>query len=168
MIHNIRNVLTRRRFVNSFFRTFSDHSKVTENLTTAGPNVGSYAEVERIFSQSTVNQFAAISGDNNPIHINPEYALTTRFKGTIVHGILVSSLFSMLLGSLIRGCIYVSQSLSFKRPVHVGATVVARIEVINAEKTKTGTLITCSTKAFLPLNENQIVIVGEAKALVPY
>lgn len=143
-----------------------DKFLVTEDIIKSNFQIGSFAQVEHTFSQSKVNSFAAISGDNNPLHSDPEYASKSRYGGTIVHGILVSSLFSMLLGSLTKS-IYVNQSLNFSAPVHVGTTVVARIEVIKSEKKRSGVLLTCTTKAYLPDRNNEVAIHGEAKVLLP-
>ncbi|CAM9255911.1 unnamed protein product, partial [Ectocarpus fasciculatus] len=79
--------------------------------------------------QKAVATFATISGDNNPLHLDPDYASKTAFGGAIVHGILVSGLFSTLFGRTIHGCVYLNQTLEFKKPVYVGANVLAKVEV---------------------------------------
>ena len=127
--------------------------------------IGQHAQITHIFSQNDVNSFAELCGDNNPLHSDPEFAKTTMFKGTIVHGIFVSSLFSTLFGKSITGSIYVSQDLKFKRPVHVGVPVIARMEILSIEDKRKGLLMTCST--VVTLQDDQIAVVGEAKVLVP-
>eukprot|EP01031_Cornospumella_fuschlensis_P027149 gene27149-32795_t len=110
--------------------------KVTGTLdfgNTKAIQVGQYAEVRHVFEQADVNTFASLCGDNNPIHINPEQAKHSMFGGTIVHGIFTSSLFSTIFGRALPGAIYVDQSLVFKRPVHVGKEVFARIEVLEVK-----------------------------------
>jgi 3-hydroxybutyryl-CoA dehydratase len=129
------------------------------------PTIGSYSEVTHNFSQDEVNLFAKMCGDNNPLHNDPEFAKTTMFKGTIVHGIFVSSLFSNLFGRSIPGSIYVSQDLNFKKPVHVGKDVTARMEIIKVEPRRRNMLLTCSTTC--RLEDGTIVIEGEAKVLIP-
>lgn len=140
------------------------------------PKLGTYCSVINQFSQEDVNTFSTICGDNNPLHINPEYAKTTMFKGPIVHGILVSSLFSTLFGRRIKGSIYVSQSLEFKRPVYVGDSIKAHMEVIKKEEKKKGDLLTCSTIVYLNNNDDndsssssngKIAVTGTAQVLVP-
>jgi acyl dehydratase len=130
------------------------------------PKVGMYSEVSHVFSQEDVNVFANLCGDNNPLHSNPEFAKTTIFKGTIVHGIFVSSLFSTIFGRSVAGSIYVSQNLSFKRPVHVGVPVKARIEVLSLEDKRKGMLMTCITTC--SLEDGTTAVTGEAKVLLPY
>jgi acyl dehydratase len=128
-------------------------------------SIGSFCEVSHTFPQEDVNSFSSICGDNNPLHIDPEYASKSMFKGPIVHGILVSSLFSTLFGRTIHGSIYVSQSLRFKRPVYVGAPIVARMEVLDIREHKKGRLLTCSTQC---LTGKDIAIDGEAQVLLPH
>lgn len=92
---------------------------IKETLTTLGPQVNASAELEHSFSQEDVNSFAQLCGDNNPIHLDKEFARTTRFKSPIVHGVLVSGLISTLFGRVLDGTIYVKQTLNFKNPVHI-------------------------------------------------
>jgi acyl dehydratase len=87
------------------------------------------------------------------------------FKGTIVHGIFVSSLFSTIFGRSIPGSIYVSQNVNFKKPVHVGVEVTVRIEVISIEDKRKGKLMTCSTRCFLS-SDGSLAIDGDAKVLL--
>lgn len=129
------------------------------------PKIGSYGEVVHCFSQEEVNLFATMCGDNNPLHNNPEFAKTTMFGGTIVHGIFVSSLFSTLFGRSIAGAVYMSQNLIFKKPVHVGKDVIARIEVLNVEPRKRNIVLTCSTTC--RLTDGTLVVDGEAKVMIP-
>lgn len=134
-------------------------------LSETGLRVGQYAEVVHTFSQEHVNIFSGLCGDNNPLHCDPEFAKTTMFQGTIVHGIFVSSLFSTLFGRSIVGSIYVSQNLNFKRPVHVGVPVTARMEILHVETHRKGIVMTCATTVLLA--DGKAAVSGEAKVLVP-
>lgn len=153
-------------------RLFSHHTHnahqfhVQGNLLDAKvPTVGHFATLHHTFHQSDVTQFSKTSGDNNPIHVDPEAAKKSIFGSTIVHGILVSSLFSTIFGRGIPGAIYVSQSLNFKRPVHVGTAVIAEVRVLKVENKKKGDLVTCSTVVKLP--DETHAIEGEASVLIP-
>jgi acyl dehydratase len=129
-------------------------------------------QVEHAFHQESVTTFAGLCGDNNPLHIDPVFAASTMFKGPIVHGILVSSLFSALFGRTVHGSIYVSQNLKFKRPVMVGAAVIARMEVIESKPTSKGAMLSCKTLVYLKegnkaISELKTAVEGDAVVLVP-
>lgn len=129
--------------------------------------VGLYAEIDFVFEKNDVEIFATLCGDNNPIHLDEKYAATTPFKGTIVHGILLSSLFSSLFGRSVHGAIYASQTLSFKKPVLVGQNIRAKVEITSAEEKKSrGWLAKCSTKIYLK-DTDEIAVDGEGKIIVP-
>lgn len=61
--------------------------------------VGMSASYAKTISEADVYMFAGISGDNNPIHINEEYAATTPFKQRIVHGMFSAALISTVAGT---------------------------------------------------------------------
>lgn len=73
------------------------------------------------FSQEDVAAFARVTGDTNPLHLDADYAATTPFKRPIIHGMLGASVFTKVLGTEYPGygSIYVSQTLSFLRPMFV-------------------------------------------------
>jgi acyl dehydratase len=83
------------------------------------------------FSQKDVDDFARVTGDNNPIHLNPEYAAKTMFKRPIMHGMLGASLFSKVFGTMFpgEGTIYLKQSLNFLKPMYVDTAYVAEFTV---------------------------------------
>jgi acyl dehydratase len=142
------------------------HFELKGSMLLSGPVVGSKVEVEHAFDASSVEQFAKICGDNNPIHIDPEYAKKSIFGGTIVHGMLLSSLFSTLFGRSIPSSIYVSQTLQFKAPVHVGTPVKASLTVIKSEEKKKGFFITCMSECRI-ISTGILAITGESVALIP-
>lgn len=101
-------------------------------------DVGMFYSYTHLVTEIDVIKFAEVSGDDNPIHLNEEYAQQTRFKCRIAHGMLTASFFSAILGSKFpgRGSIYVSQNLEFKRPVYLGDTVAVSVVVTSVDVTK--------------------------------
>ncbi len=95
--------------------------------------IGDFIEWKRTFTFEDVQKFSIISGDVNPVHLNTDYAASTPFGRPIVHGMLVSSLFSGIIANEIPGpgSIYLHQSLDFKAPVFHNTQVIARVEITN-------------------------------------
>ncbi len=85
------------------------------------PKIGSQFTHLFKFTQEDVVAFAHVTGDNNPLHLDADYAATTAFKRPIIHGMLGASVFTKVLGTEYPGygSIYVSQTLSFLRPMFV-------------------------------------------------
>ncbi len=73
------------------------------------------------FSQADVADFARVTGDNNPLHLDADYAATTSFKRPIIHGMLGASVFTKVLGTEFPGygSVYLGQTLEFLRPMFV-------------------------------------------------
>ena len=93
--------------------------------------LGQSAELTRTFTEADVMSFAHVTGDFNPVHVDAAAATASSFGERIVHGMLTASLFSTLLATKLPGpgAIYMSQSLSFLRPVKLGDTVTARVSI---------------------------------------
>ena len=127
--------------------------------------LGNSASFTKIVSREMVKQFADISGDTNPVHLDEDYAKGTVFKENIAHGILVTGLISRVLGCQLPGygAIYTQQSVKFLRPVKIGDEITATVEVISKEeKRKTITLKTICKNQL-----GKIVIDGEAVVIAP-
>jgi acyl dehydratase len=125
--------------------------------------LGQIASVSKSFSEQEVNMFANLSLDFNPVHLDPKFAKETSFGKQIVHGMLVSSLFSGLLGKQLpgEGTIYLGQDLKFKKPTFIDQKITATVEVINIREDKP--IITLSTVCKNELGE--VVISGQAVVL---
>jgi acyl dehydratase len=84
------------------------------------------------FTQEQVATFASVTGDHNPIHLDADYAAETTFKRPIVHGFLAGSVFSRVIGMEFPGpgTVYLSQSLSFRRPMYVDTDYQVRVKVV--------------------------------------
>jgi len=98
--------------------------------------IGQKWEHEFSFSQKQVNEFSEITGDNNPIHINEEYASQTAFKKPILHGMLGACIFSKVFGTIFPGpkSIYLSQSLEFKKPLFPDETYKAEFTITGIDR----------------------------------
>jgi 3-hydroxybutyryl-CoA dehydratase len=107
--------------------------------------IGMNASFAKTISESDVYMFAGISGDNNPMHVNEEYAKQTPFGGRIVHGMFSAALISTVAGTRLPGpgCIYIDQQISFKAPVHIGDTACATLTVTDIDPRRRR--VTCRT-----------------------
>ncbi len=127
--------------------------------------IGESASLSKVFYEDDVRQFAEISGDKNPLHLNEEYAAQTRFGKRLVHGMLTAGLISAVLGTKLpgEGSIYLSQSIKFRAPVFIGDEVRATVSVtdIRTDK-KIVTLKTICTN-----QHGSLVLEGEAVLLLP-
>lgn len=92
---------------------------------------GDTASLTRTITQADVGAFASLSGDTNPVHLDPEHARRTRFGRPIAHGALLGGLISAAIGTRLpgEGAIYLSSSLRFRAPCFVGDTVTATVTV---------------------------------------
>jgi 3-hydroxybutyryl-CoA dehydratase len=93
--------------------------------------VGMTATFAKTITEADIVLFAAVSGDNNAVHVNDEYANTTPFRGRIAHGFLTASVISAAVANRLPGpgAVYISQQINFRAPVRPGETVHARISV---------------------------------------
>ncbi|MGI6782222.1 MAG: MaoC family dehydratase [Acholeplasmataceae bacterium] len=129
-------------------------------LTLQELHIGDTSSYTKTFTERDVVEFAKISGDCNPLHLDEDYAKSTRFGSRIVHGALISSLFSTVLGEQLpgNGSIYFRQDSKFVAPVYLNDTITATVKVteINEEKGR----VVFETTATNQKNEN--VVVGTA------
>ncbi|ATL99217.1 MaoC family dehydratase [Aeromonas bestiarum] len=97
--------------------------------------IGMSESYSQTITDADVKDFSGISGDKNPVHMDDEYAKESRFGKRIAHGMLSSSFFSALFGTKLpgQGCVYVAQSLKFRKPVYIGDTVTATVEVTSID-----------------------------------
>lgn len=98
--------------------------------------VGQQATFSKTINDADILLFAGVSGDHNAIHVNEEFAATTRFGGRIAHGFLTASVISAAVANHLPGpgTVYISQQLNFRAPVRPGQTVdaVVRVSAIDA------------------------------------
>jgi len=125
--------------------------------------IGDSAEISKLMSPDMAKVFAEISEDFNPVHLDENYASKSRYKKQIIHGLMATSLFSGLFGTKLpgEGCVYMSQNIVFKRPIYIGDSVTARVEVVAIDKKKK--ILLFSTRCLV---KGKTMIDGESKISV--
>jgi 3-hydroxybutyryl-CoA dehydratase len=125
---------------------------------------GQSAELTRVASAAVVEAFAELSGDVNPVHLDEAYARTTSFGERIAHGMLTAAYISAVIGTRLPGpgAIYLNQTLRFRRPVHLGDTVTARVTVtaLDARRGRVTLATVCEVNG-------KTVVEGEALIAAP-
>ncbi|MGC9402637.1 MaoC family dehydratase [Vibrio genomosp. F10 str. 9ZC157] len=93
--------------------------------------IGMSASYSQTITDADIKQYAGLSGDRNPVHLDENYAERSRFKKRIAHGMISSGFFSALFGTKLpgEGCVYVAQSLKFRKPVYINDTVEATVVI---------------------------------------
>ena len=129
-----------------------------------GITVGDAAEMAKTVTESDITLFAGVTGDFNPVHIDAVAATKSVFGGRIAHGMLSAGFISAVLAMRLPGpgSIYLSQTLRFTKPVRIGDTVTARVEVLEvvAAKRRVRLATTCR-------NQNgEVVVEGEAVVML--
>ena len=127
-------------------------------------SVGQSAEIAHTVTDGDIRAFADVSGDNNPVHLDDAYAAATPFKTRIAHGMLSAAYISAVLGTRLPGpgAIYISQTMTFRRPVRIGDEVTARVTVsaIDSERSRVTLATVCEVAG-------KLVVDGEAVVMVP-
>ena len=126
--------------------------------------VGDTFTITKEVTDEVVRQFAEVSGDYNPIHLDEEFAAKTMFGRRIAHGMLGASFISAVLGYKMseQKIVYLSQTLKFIAPVFIGDTVTAKATVKEIREDKPIVTIESSCE-----NQNgETVITGEGKIMV--
>ena len=122
------------------------HLIESKNLSFDEIQIGKKASFDKKITKEMVENFAQLSGDFNPLHMNEEYAKKTSFGKRVCHGMLLSSLFSQLVGMFLPGknSLYFSQSLNFQSPCFIDDEVTIEGEII--EKSAALQMITLKTQ----------------------
>lgn len=125
---------------------------------------GQTSIITQKITEKMINDFAEVTGDRNPIHLNEKYANKTFFKNRIAHGFLYGSFISKLIGTKFpgEGTVYLKQSMNFLYPVYIDDILTIKVEVVDKipkKKLKLKTII---------INENgNIVLEGFALVSLP-
>ena len=120
--------------------------------------------IRKIITDRDIEQFAEISTDYNPVHLDDDYARDTIFEGRIAHGMLTAGLISAVIGEQLpgHGTIYMSQNLKFLAPVRPGDLVHAEVRVVDMVIDKRRVKLDCRCEV-----NGKNVLVGEAMVLAP-
>lgn len=136
----------------------------SKNMSFDEIQIGKKASFDKIITTEMVENFAQLSGDFNPLHMDEEYAKKTSFGKRVCHGMLLSSLFSQLVGMFLPGknSLYFSQSLNFQSPCYIDDEVIIEGEVI--EKSIALQMITLKTQI---INQHGLCIIdGLGKIII--
>ena len=126
--------------------------------------IGMKVSYSQTITDADIKTYAGLSGDHNPVHVNQEYAEQSRYGKRLAHGMISIGFFSALFGMRLPGpgCVYVAQSMKFKRPVYIDDTVIAIAEVTSICLDKKRVFF--STNCYV---KNKIVISGDAEIFIP-
>ena len=123
-------------------------------------SIGQTAQVSHTITDEDIEAFGKLSGDFNPLHFDEEWAEATLFKGRIAHGLLTATFISTVIGMKLpgTGTIYLSQNITFLRPVRIGDTITAKVEIVGLDdETERVTLkSTCTNQ------HDKVVLDGES------
>lgn len=128
-------------------------------------SVGDTATFTRLVTDREIQLFAAVSGDHNPVHLDPEYAATTQFGECIAHGMLSGAFISAAIAMELPGpgTIYLGQELQFRSPVLLGDALTVNLEVVEKHASKPWLTIRCTVKN----QDGKTVTRGDAKVMAP-
>ena len=123
--------------------------------------VGDEEEFTHLITEQDVDSFAKLTGDDNPLHMDAEYAATTSFQNRVVHGMLTASFLSTMVGTRLpgRGALWYEQSLKFLAPVRIGESV--RVWAKVRHKSEGQRIVVLDTAVFG--EDGRRVIEGEGK-----
>ena len=97
--------------------------------------VGHIETFKRRFTQADFNRFADLSGDNNPIHVDPEFSARTHFGKTVAHGMLLYSTICRVLSTQYPGpgVLQIKQEMMFRNPTYTDTEITVKLEVIDVK-----------------------------------
>jgi acyl dehydratase len=95
--------------------------------------VGDLFTYTRVLTQDDFNRFAKLSGDDNPIHVDPEFCARTRFGKTVAHGMFLYSLICRALHTHLPGAEPISQDLMFPTPSFAGEQITVSVRVLQMQ-----------------------------------
>ncbi len=126
--------------------------------------IGDSREFKITITNSMIDEFAKLSGDFNPLHVDEKYAQTTKFGKRVVHGMLLASFLSQMVGMYLPGkhALYSSQTLEFHNPCFVGNEISVTSKVI--DKSQSTKIIKIESK--ISNEENKLLLYGVGRIVV--
>ena len=126
--------------------------------------IGMTRSLAKVITNRDIELFAEVSTDQNPVHLDDDYAQDTIFEGRIAHGMLTAGLISAVIGEQLpgHGTIYLGQTLKFLAPVRPGDRVVAEVKVTDIIHAKRRVALDCRCTV-----GDTVVLKGEAMVLAP-
>lgn len=136
-----------------------------ENFTFDEISIGQTASYSKTISERDIILFAAVSGDVNPVHLDPEFAAGTMFKEQIAHGMWTGAIVSAALALTLPGpgAIYLNQNLSFRAPVKIGDTITVKLTVTEKREDKKYLTLDCN----IVNQHDKTVALGTAQVIAP-
>jgi acyl dehydratase len=124
------------------------------------------ATCEWLVTSEMIDAFAAFSFDDNPLHVDEEFAKGLGFEGRVAHGMVAMSAISRLIGTKLPGpgSLWMSQEVHFAAPVYVSDTIQAKVTVQNISKS--ARVVSLSTEA-INKQTKLVILRGTAKVRVP-
>lgn len=115
-------------------------SRQARKLIWADLAVGGKASFDFAVSEADMAQFAALSGDFNPLHMDDAFARGKKFEGKVVYGALIIAKVSRLIGMDLPGrdSVWTNISFQFNRPLYVGQTATLEGTVANLSEATGG------------------------------
>ncbi|HKP28151.1 MAG TPA: MaoC family dehydratase [Gemmatimonadales bacterium] len=129
-------------------------------MTPLDLTVGQAASRSLTVTEESVRTFAALTGDYNPLHFDPEFAAGTKFGRLVAQGGLTTGVLHALVAMDMPGpgTVFLSQSWKFTAPVYIGDTITARAEVVSLHETKP----VAQLRIVVTRQDGEVVLEGEA------
>ncbi|MDR1875612.1 MAG: MaoC family dehydratase [Synergistaceae bacterium] len=125
-------------------------------------STGMKESLSHTVTREDVDRFAELTGDRNPVHVDEEFARNSRFGRCIAHGMFGAGLISAVLGTRLPGPgnLYMDQSLKFRKPVFIGDTITATVEIVEIypEKRRTRLSTICTNQDGVVVTEGEALL----------
>ena len=135
------------------------------NYTYEEIQIGQQASLQRTLTQKDIILFASVSGDINPVHLDPEFAKKTLFGEVIAHGMWSGIFISTVLGTQLPGpgTIYLRENLRFRHPVKIGDTLTVTLTVMEKQEDKKHIILS----SIITNQHNKVVVEGDTTVIAP-